>query len=208
MKNLESKCIKWLSFLFVIKQLIWIAFIPPWQFPDEQAHFAQVQNFAERRSVADFSGPNTSREIVESEILLGTKRDGFGNNLFTYHPEYKLPLTETKANDIEKYIRELPRSFRQERVIYEATVYPPIYYVLATIPYYFMYEQDLLSRIFVVRLINLPIFIITLYFVYKSGKLLFAQAPFLLTVLIFFFGFHPMFSFVSAGTTRDNLYNL
>lgn len=208
MNFVEAKFIKWLFVLFALKQLVWVAFIPPWQFPDEQAHFAQVQNIAERKNIQPFPGPNTTREVTETEFLLGTRRDGFGNNLFTYHPEFKLPSIEKKVREIEKKIREFPFSFRNERVMYEATVYPPLYYIFAVIPYFLVYGQDILSRIFTVRLINLPIFLLNLYFIYKSGKLLFRQVPFLSVVLLLLSGFHPMFSYVSAGTTSDNLYNL
>lgn len=204
----QSKLVRWLFIVFTLKQLIWVAFIPPWQFPDEQAHFAQVQNFAERKSMQPFSGPNTSKEISESEKLLGTKRDGFGNNQFTYHPEYKLPLDHKTTNDIESAIQQIPPDYRYEYVMYEATVYPPLYYMLGTLPYFMVYKGDLLTRVFAVRLINLPIYLLLLYFVYKSGELLFENNRRLTFLLLILVGFHPMFSFVSAGTTSDNLYNL
>ena len=68
----------------LIKQILWLAFIPIWQFPDEQAHFAQVQNIAENQSSASNQKLSTSREIFESEKLFGTNRDGFGNGCYRF----------------------------------------------------------------------------------------------------------------------------
>lgn len=202
-----NKFFIWFTIVIILKQLIWVAFIPPWQFPDEQAHFAQVQNFAERKSALDFNGPNTSREIFESEKLLGTNRDGFGNNKFTYHPEFKLPMSKIEADLIEIEIRNFPVSYRTDRLIYEATVYPPMYYILGAFVYNSVYRSDLLTRIFVVRLVNIPLLLFTLFIVYKCGVILFKKNQFLTLTLLVLVGFHPMFSFVGAGITSDNLYN-
>src|SRR3990167_1557029 len=86
--NIKFKTIWILFFLIlIVKQLAWIAFIPLWQFPDEQAHFAQVQNLVEASSKTGEERATTSREIYESEVILGTDRNDLGNNNYTYHPE-------------------------------------------------------------------------------------------------------------------------
>ncbi len=193
-------------FTLCVKQLVWASYIPPWQFPDEQAHFAQVQNFAQRGLTA-FSGPNTSQEIYESEKLLGTVRDGFGNNSFTYHPEYKLAYSDGKDGLNEDLIRNFPLRMQQKYVIFEATVYPPFYYTLL-VPFYNLGRQsDLLTRIFWVRLGNIPIFLGMIFLANRIGKVLFksSQLVWTLTLIV---SFHPMFSFVSAGTTSDNIFTL
>lgn len=193
--------------LVILKQLVWMVLIPAWQFPDEQAHFAQVQNFAERKSYKPFFGPNTSWEIYKSEQLLGTIRDGFGNNRFTYHPEYKLPYATGKNGIYENEIKNYPKSYRSEYAIYEATVYPPLYYLLLTPFYNLGAKSDVFTRVFLVRLGNLPIFLSTIYFVYLIGKRLFKD-HWLIYSFVVFVGFHPMFSFVGAGTSSDNLFSL
>src|SRR5574340_201516 len=72
----------------LVKQLAWVVTVPVFQTPDEQAHFAQLQWYAEKRSLAiDYK--NLSLEVATAEELLGTRRDISGNNKYTYHPEYK-----------------------------------------------------------------------------------------------------------------------
>jgi hypothetical protein len=194
--------------LLISKQLVWTAFIPAWQFPDEQAHFAQVQNVVELNKLQVFDKYTTSREIYESEKLLHTNRDERGNNDFTYHPEFNIPYTNSKIGSVENSIAQFPIAYRSELVINEATGYPPLYYQFASFFYRLVYSDNLLVRLFVVRLVNLFFFLATMVIVYKIGKLLFPNNPVLQCTLLLFVSFQPMFSFVSAGVTSDNLFNL
>jgi len=89
----------------LFKQLLWISYIPIWHFPDEQAHFGEVQNYAEGNPINPASSNNTAREIDESEILLSTKRDSLGNNLYIYHPEFNIPYSDSKMGIYENQIK-------------------------------------------------------------------------------------------------------
>ena len=85
----------------IANTLSWIILVPVWQYPDEQAHFAQVQDIAELGHVPK-KGNDTSYEIAFSEKILGTERDSLGNNLFTYHPDYKIPYSDNFFGPHEK----------------------------------------------------------------------------------------------------------
>ena len=82
------KLLKLLLIAAFLNALSWIVLIPIWQYPDEQAHFAQVQDTAELGKTP--KGIDTSEEIAVYEKILGTARDGFGNNRYTYHPEFNI----------------------------------------------------------------------------------------------------------------------
>ena len=77
-----------LSIFFV--GLWWIVLVPLWHFPDEQAHFGQIAFIAEKGRNPDRSENDLTEEIYISEQLLGTARDKYGNNKFTFHPEYRI----------------------------------------------------------------------------------------------------------------------
>lgn len=199
--------LRYLFLLFAVKQLLWTAFIPLWQFPDEQAHFAQVQNIAEGNQIGK-SRVSTSKEVYTSEQVLGTARDDFGNNKFTYHPEFNIEYALGKTGGEEEFITSLPISNRKELVINEATGYPPLYYQLGALLYKAVYGHNLLVRVFFTRLINLPIYLLTVYVSYQIGKLLFLQSPLLQVTLASMVAMQPMYSFLSAGTNSDNLFTL
>ncbi len=83
----------WLLIATFFKGVIWSGVVPLWHFPDEQAHFAQLQNIAE--GVKLNKEGSTSEEIYISEKILGTERDERGNNRFTFHSEYNLAYSKS-----------------------------------------------------------------------------------------------------------------
>lgn len=199
---------KVLLLLLIIKQVVWSAFVPIWQFPDEQAHFAQVQNIAETHKNVINPRATTSREIYESEIFLDTVRDGFGNNKYTYHPEYNIEYTNTKIGIYEAAVRSFPAHYRTDLIINEAAGYPPLYYRLSAVFYRFVYKYDFITRLFTTRFFNIFVYLGIVYLVYAIGRLLFPKDTLLQLSLIILVAFHPMFSFTSAGINSDNLFNL
>jgi len=196
-----------LLLLLIIKQLAWVGFMPLWQFPDEQAHFAQVQNLVEERTRSINPLATTSREIYETEVLLGTERNDLGNNKYTYHPEFNIEYTDSTVGKFESTILNFPEQYRHDRVIREATGYPPLYYQLSSLGYRLAYQQDFLTRVFTTRLINIFLFIVFYLVVFSIGRELFNKKniALLFTLLIVF---QPMLSFVMAGVNSDNLFNL
>ena len=200
-----------LTLLFLVlisKQLTWSAAVPLWQFPDEQAHFAQVQNIVEKNQVKIIPSASTSREIYESEIFLGTDRDWAGNNKYTYHPEYNISYSTSTIGIHEQEILSFTAAHRSEQIINEATGYPPLYYLLLSLGYRLVYPFDLLTRVFFTRLINIFIFAVNIYVVSQISKIIFEKDKFFQLLLVIFVGFHPMYSFVFGGINSDNLYNL
>ena len=74
MKKLEKTLVILLLSTTLFKGIMWAASIPIWHGPDEQAHFAQVQYYAEVRKGLS-AEDDLSLEVFESERLLGTLRD-------------------------------------------------------------------------------------------------------------------------------------
>jgi len=200
------KLLKLLLIAAFFNALSWVVLIPVWQYPDEQAHFAQVQDVAELGHVP-FS-LNTSREIEFSEKVLGTERDSLGNNKFTYHPEYKIEYSADSNVSFEDVIRNLPKTARSELVKHEATQNPPLYYFLGSIVYKIFYNSDLFTRVFAVRMMSLIIFLATIYLSYKIGIIIFKNNKFLSIVLASLVTFKPMLVFSSTGVLPDALTNL
>jgi len=192
--------------ILLIKQLLWTFLVPIWQTPDEQAHFAQLQWYAEKNSTG-IAEKNLSVEVAVSEDLLGTRRDVFGNNKFTYHPNFKIDYTNTFVGEYENLINNLPKSSRTTYVDSEAAMYPPLYY-LASLPFYnSVYNHGLIDRVFAVRLFSLIINLLIVFCAYLIGKVIWGKGilPVTLAALV---AFQPMMSFVASGVHPDNLLNL
>lgn len=187
--------------------LAWIILIPPWQYPDEQAHFAQVQDVAELGGVPQI-GPNTSHEIAALEKLLGTERDGFGNNQFTYHPLYTNYNSNNSVGPGEEEIVNLPHASRKILKKTEATVNPPLYYFLSAQVYNIFSSGSLFTRIYAIRIFSAFLFIINIFFVFKTAELIFKSSKTHILTLTALTAFMPMFVFSSTGILPDPLTNL
>lgn len=202
----ESKQITSIAIVTFCLSLMWSCCMPLWQFPDEQAHFAQVQDYAELKTVP--KGNDTSWEIAESTRILGTLRDEQGHNLYTPIPGYQLPLSTTKYGFAEQYLRNLDIEMRTTMVKQEAPHYPPLYYIVAS----FMYEQvigsDIFTRVFFARFMSVILMTFMSLAGYAVARELFPhnhQLKLTTTILI---SFHPMLMFVGSGVNNDILMNV
>lgn len=196
----------WLLFFTFFKGIIWLGAVPLWHFPDEQAHFAQLQNIAERKNIAHVGGKSTSREIYESEVALRTLRDERGNNRFTFHPEYNLSYTNSFTGKLEPKLKSLDMSTQQEMAIAEATSYPFLYYTSGAFFYRLAYYGNLFIRVFTVRLFSVLLTTATVWLAYKIGKLVFKKELLALALGVLV-SFQPMFTFIGTGVTSDVLFN-
>lgn len=186
-----------------LKQLAWQTFMPIWQTPDEQAHFAQVSIYSETSSLY-IPPKNLSREIFESEKDLGVLRDNLGNNRYTYHPEFNITYSLGIVGPKES---KLPKNYRTSYVKNEAASYPPAYY-LASAPFYLAFTHgSIFDRVFSARLLNALLMVALALVAYKIGQLLFpkSQSAGHLMLMVAFF---PMLTFVFSGVTSDTLFIL
>ncbi len=199
----------------------WSLVAPLFEFPDEQAHFATANYLyyegdlpqdKDRRVSQDLGVPvvtnDLSYELATTEKILGTYRDKYGNNLVTYHPEYRLPYSSTLVGFQEQIVRDLSLPSNQKNYVgQEAARYPRLYYLYESFWYGLTADTDIMMRTIVLRLGNVLILGLTSFFVYQTGILLFGQvgSALLLTMMV---ALQPMFSFISAGINSDNLHNL
>lgn len=189
--------------------LLWLLITPIWHTPDEQAHFAQVAYMVEKGKIQGGKDIlDLTEEIYISEKLLGTARDNLGNNKFTFHPEYRIEYSQTSIGKDELFINSLAKTDAKRKFIYaEASRYPVLYYIPATWIYRLFYENNLFERVFAVRFWSLLLYVLTIYAVYRIGKLFFLKdrlSSFTLTILV---AFQPMFIFSNIGVNSDSLGN-
>ena len=186
--------------------LVWSALIPMWHTPDEQAHFAQAQDFAALGGRPK-TGFSTSQDIVLSERYLGVFRDERGNNRFTYHPEYNIEYSNSTTGLYEKELMAMPVESRSIFAINEATGYPPLYYLYISAMNKQFWSLDLISRVFMSRVATVLLSVGLGAVVFYIGKIVFKEI-FYAYVLAALVVFQPMRTFVGSGVTSDALMNL
>lgn len=184
----------------------WAALIPIWHTPDEQAHFAQASDVASI-GYRPNPGKSTSEEIVMSEKFLGTFRDERGNNKFTYHPEYRIPYTNSIVGLYEQDITDLPVELRTVFVTNEATGYPPLYYLIVAGINRASWGSDLISLVFLSRLITVLLTTLGVFIVYLLAREVLISWIWAVEAATLV-AFHPMWKFVGSGVTSDALFNI
>lgn len=188
--------------------LAWMLITPIFEFPDEQAHFGTVSYLLDQNRLPSGNDLDMTREMYSTQELLGVLRDGYGNNKYTYHPEYHVPYTDSIVGQYEEEIKSLNnQNDRNTYVGKEAARYPVLYYRLIGLFTTLVNKQDIITRVFVTRLGGLFIAFGLGYFSWKVGLLLFGKTK-LANTLVALTLLQPMMSFVTAGINSDNLHNL
>lgn len=187
--------------------IVWALLVPIWHFPDEQAHFVQVQNTAETGGNPQ-GELDMSQEVLESERVLGTLRDERGNNQFTYNPHYRISYTPGNDGSREQQIKSLPKQAREVYLAKESPRYPPLFYWYSSVWYRLGYTADLFTRVLLVRLGSTILFVGIIYFALKISQELFPKQQNHALIVAAMTAFHPMLLFVSSGINNDTLITL
>ncbi len=187
------------------KALTWIGVVPIWHTPDEQAHFATIQNHAEEVIKPGYTGLTHSEELILSERFLDTERGSKRVNKFTFNPDHRIEYISGPVGKYEEEIKNLPKNTRTNMLEKEAGSYYPLYYQIGKIIYQSFYNFDLFVRVYAVRLFSiLPILGIT-YFTYLVAKEIFPKEKYLYLVIPVLVSFQPMVTYISSGVTIDGL---
>lgn len=197
--------------IFIIPSIIigfWSLIVPLFEFPDEQVHLSTVNYYAQEGKIQPYDTPDVTAEMYRTQELLGTLRDGLGNNKYTYHPEYHVEYNSSLVGLYELEILSLNNSSsRSAYVKDEGAQYPPAYYVYSSAWQKIVEASDIITRTFVIRLGGLPLALLMAYFAYKIGIVVFDKKSYAITLMTLSY-LQPMFDFVTAGINSDNLHNL
>jgi len=186
----------------------WMMVVPVFEFPDEQAHFGSVSYLISHNSMPVYDKQDLTIEMAETQKLLGVFRSDMGQNRYTYHPEYHPEYTGTNIGLYEEEIKSLNTvQNRDSYVGSEAAKYPPLYYLLGSIYARLVNQSDIITRVFVTRLVNLDIALLMAIVIWNIGILIFNNKIYA-KLLTFMVMLQPMMSFVTAGINSDNLHNL
>jgi 4-amino-4-deoxy-L-arabinose transferase-like glycosyltransferase len=177
---------------------IWGFVVPPFQVPDEIAHFGYVQYLAETGSPPPqkIAPPYSEEEQQTLQAL------DFFNVIG--HPELRgiLDQAEEKALRAELATHPSPVGPGGQTSI---TDQPPLYYALEAIPYLLSPSSNILTRLVLMRLLSALLAAGTVLAVFMFLRELFPGTPWSWTVGALVVAFQPMFGFIAAGVQGDNL---
>ena len=190
----------WMCALVMLANgLAWSLIVPPFQVPDENAHYAYVQQIAERGTVPRPAQPEGMLSPAEDQML--------GAVLFYQtvgESQNPAPMSELQQRAVEKVEHERLTS-RGSGDALSATNNPPLYYVLEAIPYKLAASGSVLDRLAAMRVLSALMGAGTVLLVYMFLMELLPARRWAWTAGALVAAFQPLFGFISGGVNSDNL---
>ena len=178
--------------------LAWSLIVPPFEVPDENAHYAYVQQIAERATVPHQRSP---------EGLLSPAEDGTLGAVDFYQivgePLNPAPFSSVQQDAIEQ-VERAHLATRGDGDALTATNNPPVFYVLQAVPYK-LAGGSVLDRLAAMRAVSALIGAITILLVFLFLRELLPRRPWAWSGGALAAAFEPLFGFMSGGVNNDDL---
>jgi hypothetical protein len=181
-----------------VNAAVWGLVVPPFQVPDEIAHFGYVQYLAQTGKPPP-QGPD-AQYSPEEQVVLGNL------NFFSVigHPQQRGILTNVEDQVLRRALARHPSPVGEGGAT-PITNQPPLYYALEAIPYWLSPSHDILTRLAFMRLLSALLAACTVLAVFMFLRELLPGSPWTWTVGALAVAFQPTFDFVAAGVHGDNL---
>ncbi len=185
-----------------LNALAWSLLTPPFHVPDENAHFAYVQQIGEsggklprqKESPLFSNQEEFTLGALEFYLTVGHKRN---RPIWFDEQESALERVETRYRTDDGQ--------RPTGTAGSATYNPPLYYALATVPYALSPSEDLVDRLALMRLVSVLLAPITTLLVFLFLREVLPRRPWAWTVGALAVAFQPLFGFLSGGVNNDDL---
>jgi 4-amino-4-deoxy-L-arabinose transferase-like glycosyltransferase len=181
-----------------VNAAIWGVVVPPFQVPDEIAHFGYAQYLAETGK-APPGGPQGQYSPQEQLAL---------ERLFFFQvigrPQQRGILTTNEDHALRSALATHPSPLGPGGTT-PITNQPPLYYAIEAIPYWLSPSQDILARLALMRLVSALLAACTVLAVFMFLRELLPGSPWAWTVGALMVAFQPTFAFLAAGVQGDNL---
>ena len=181
-----------------VNAAIWGFVVPPFQVPDEVAHFGYAQYLAETgkpppQSVAPPYSPEeqTTLEALDFFTVIG-------------RPHLRGILTPAEDRRLRS-IQAANRNPVGPGGVTSVTNQPPLYYALEAVPYWLSPSSNILARLALMRLLSALMAAGTVLGVFMFVRELFPSTRWAWTVGALVVAFQPTFDFIAAGVHADNL---
>ena len=139
--------------IVVIAGIVWALFVPPWQSPDETAHFAYAQSIAERHALPG-KGPHTySADQLLADFAVGGSAVAFRSTQI--RPDWS-------KHDEALYLAAAGHASRTDGGGFNpAASNPPLYYVYADLAYWATSGGNAFDRYYAMRLWGISLLVLT-----------------------------------------------
>jgi len=182
-----------------VLSLGWMTAVPPFQAPDENAHFAYVQSLAERGEVPPSAGiPRLSTEL---------NRAAAAANFIQAQQQPSVKPAWSKAA-YERYLERAAgegEAARSDGGPTPAGGNPPLYYLWEAPGYWIASGGDIFARVTAMRLWSVPFLLVTVVATWLLAGTVFGRRRDLQLTAAAIPALLPMVAFISMSITPDGL---
>jgi 4-amino-4-deoxy-L-arabinose transferase-like glycosyltransferase len=178
--------------------IAWSLIIPPFQVPDENAHYAYVQQVAERAAMPRIVLPEGPLSRAEDTTLAA-----LGFYLEVGERQNPSLFSELQQQQLEHFEHEHLATTGSGDAL-SATNNPPLYYAVAAVPYK-LTGGSVLDRLATMRLLSALMGAITVLLVFMFLRELLPRRPWAWSAGALAAAFQPLFGFMSGGVNNDSL---
>jgi 4-amino-4-deoxy-L-arabinose transferase-like glycosyltransferase len=179
--------------------LAWSLITPPFEVPDENAHYAYVQQLAERGTVPRRVLPEGKLSPAQDATLAAV-------DFYRVIGEIKNPVPwSSLAQQRLEGVESAHLSTRGSGDALSATYNPPLYYALESIPYELGSSGSVLDRLALMRVLSALMGALTVLLAYLFLKELLPAHRYAWTAGALAVAFQPLFAFMSGGVNNDDL---
>jgi hypothetical protein len=182
----------------LLNGLAWSLIVPPFEVPDENAHYAYVQQIAERGTVPRHVRPEGRLSPAEDSTLGAIdfyEVVGEAHNL--------VPFSQLQQDALE-VVQWAPLATRGDGDALSATDNPPVYYAVQAIPYK-LTGGSVLDRLAVMRVVSALMGAATILLVFLFLRELLPARPWAWSAGALVAALQPLFGFMSGGVNNDDL---
>jgi hypothetical protein len=184
-----------------LQAVAWTIVIPAFQAPDEDAHFAYVQQLVENHRVPNTTNPGSP---YSTEFVGATT---WGNLEPTRGaPEARTAWTPAEEKAWQEQEKALTQADRADGLGGNpAAQNPPLYYIYAGIPYWLglhTSSASFFTRLELIRLANIPLYLATILFTWLLAFEV-LRRRWCATLAASVVALQPKFGFVAAGVGPD-----
>ena len=182
----------------------WSIITPPFQVPDEQDHFAYVQQLAQTGHLPSQSPPSQSSSGLPYSPAETIALQGLRYFEVRREPANQPISSVAQQRKLERDL-DLPLSRRGSGYAGVASPEPPLYYALQTIPYALGSGGTILDQLQLMRLLSAIMAGLTALFVFLFVREVLPGVPWAWTVGGLGVAVDPTLGFISGGVNPDAL---
>ncbi len=180
-----------------LNAISWSLVSPPFEVPDEPAHFAYVKQLAETGQLPSSSSEELSQEEQNALSALHYEK-------LRLRPQVHTIQTQQEQEALERTLASSARETGSPAAGVAASE-PPLYYALEAVPYSLARNGSVLDRLLVMRFVSALLAGITALFVYLFVREALPATPWTWSVAGLSIALAPLLGFMSGAVNPDSL---